>query len=121
MSAVAVNYCRVEPGSFQEITADQISIADPTIITSDNLQDALNSIVGTIDWRRNEDGVLAPYSGDVEIVDAGWATNAVMTSTSADITFHTGDGETTTIKELKDEIQFLKDEINNLKMLLLEN
>lgn len=45
-------------------------------------------------------------------------------TTSTNITIDTGTGSyglTETINELKDEIQVLKDEMNNLKMLLLEN
>lgn len=45
-------------------------------------------------------------------------------TTSTNITIDTGTGSyglAETINELKDEIQVLKDEMNNLRMLLLEN
>lgn len=56
---------------------------------------------------------------------ANWdPSNITKNYTSADITINNGTSSydlTETINELKDEIQVLKDDINNLRMLLLEN
>lgn len=66
------------------------------------------------------------YTGQSTVVTIGNVQDFLNCTsiTSADITVDTSTGSyglTETINELKDEIQVLKDEMNNLRMLLLEN
>jgi hypothetical protein len=92
-------------------------------IVSTNVQDALESLTrnstAAIEWRTDENGSLAPYLGNDLI--SNWASNDVTLNTASSKTYVDGECLTDLINTFKDDIQILKDEIERLKMLLLEN